>query len=53
MEYHVHTGFHYCKLLTFLAYDYGSFINISGKNFLIDLDVGNIFDRKLHGVGAC
>jgi len=21
--------------------------------FLIDLDVGNIFDTKLHGVGAC
>jgi len=34
MEYHPHTGFHYCKPLTYLSYDYGGFINISG----MDLD---------------
>jgi hypothetical protein len=34
MEYHPHTGFHYSKFLTYLAYDYGTFINISG----MDLD---------------
>jgi len=35
MEYHPHTGFHYSILLTYLLYDYSSFINISG----MDLDV--------------
>ena len=32
MEYHPHSGFHYCKLLKYLCYDYGTFINISGIN---------------------
>jgi len=34
LQYHPHTGFHYSILLTYLMYDYGSFINISG----MDLD---------------
>ena len=32
MEYHPHSGFHYSKLLKYLCYDYGMFINISGIN---------------------
>jgi len=34
MEYHPYTGFHYSILLTYLLYDYSSFINIPG----MDLD---------------
>ena len=32
MEYDPHSGFHYSKLLTYLSYDYSSFINISGMD---------------------
>jgi len=32
MEYHPHTGFHYCKLLTYVCHDYSSFSNISGMD---------------------
>jgi hypothetical protein len=32
MEYHPHTEFHYSKTLTYLSYDCGSFINISGMD---------------------
>lgn len=35
MAYHPHIEFHYCKILTYLSYDYRSFSNISG----IDLSV--------------
>jgi hypothetical protein len=43
MEYHPLTGFHYCILLTYLAHDYNSFINISG----MDLD-GSGYRQVLH-----
>jgi len=32
MAYHPNTGFHYCKFLSYLLYDYGSFSNISGMD---------------------
>jgi len=32
MEYHAHTEFHYSELLTYLSYDYVSFINISAMH---------------------
>jgi hypothetical protein len=61
MEYPPRTGFHYCKLLTHLVCDYGSFINVSSMvlddmhmgKFLNYLGVRNIFDTKLHGLGTC
>ena len=34
MAYHPRTGFHYCKLPTYLSDEYGSFTNIS------DIDLG-------------
>jgi len=30
MEYHPHTGFHYCKLVTYVCHEYGSFSSTSG-----------------------
>ena len=32
IQYDPHTGFHYCKLLTYLCHDCGSFSNISGMD---------------------
>jgi hypothetical protein len=32
MDYHPHTEFHYSKLLTYLAFEYGNFMNISGTD---------------------
>jgi len=43
MEYHLHTGFHYFKLLTYLSHDYSSFSNISG----LDLE-GNVYGQVLN-----
>jgi len=61
MEYYPHTGFHYSKLLTYLCHDYGIFSNISGQiyvgvskgRFINGLGFRNVFNTKLHGLGAC
>ena len=41
MVYHLHTGFHYCKLLTCLSYEYGSLSYISG------MDLGGSVYRQI------
>jgi len=34
MEYHPHTGFRYCKLVTCVRHEYDRFINISGMDLV-------------------